>query len=176
MARAGAIAKRVLAELTAAGVDTVNGSASNPTLMTAAMNLFKGRKLSDYYTSGKGSGLSFQDRLAKFALVTTDAPVIQAPNNGNNYAPANSLLKGSVTAHEDGMSPLALNPCGFPIDFSPLDYTLEGGNMALWNNDFGGEFPWDARYYGAPSTGKFDPTCKFPTCCFYRHVCAPNST
>jgi hypothetical protein len=159
MVRAGAIAKRVLEELTALGINTTTGSAGTPEA-TAALVAFQGRVLSDYYTEGKGSGLSFQDRLDNFTLVTTTAPMIQAPTAGNHYAPANSLLKGSVTAHDDGMAPLALNPCGFPIDFSPLDYALDGGNMVLWNDEYGGEFPWDDRYFGSPATGKFDPTCK----------------
>lgn len=156
MARAGAIAKRVLKELTDMGINTTTGSPGTPEA-TAALAAFSGRVLSDYYTEGKGSGLSFQD-LANFTLVTTGAPVLQAPSAGNHYAPANSLLKGSVSGHDDGMAPLATNPCGFPIDFSPLDYSLEGGNMALWNDEMGGEFPWDERYFTGVSTGKFDPT------------------
>lgn len=160
MARAGAIAKKVLKELTDLGINTMTGSPGTPAA-TQALTAFKNRVLSDYYTADKGSGLSFQE-LDGFGLVTTGAPVIQAPSVGNNYAPANSLLSGSVTTHDDGMAPLALNPCGFPIDFSPLDYALEGGNMALWNDEMGGQFPWDERYFTGVSTGKFDPTCKFP--------------
>lgn len=159
MVRAGAIAKRVLNELKGYGINTTTGSPGTAQA-TAALNAFKGRVLSDYYTEGKGSGLSFQDRLDNFALVTTDAPVIGRVNEANHYGPPNSLLNGSVTDHEDGMAPLALNPCGFPIDFSPLDFATQGGNMALYNDEIGGEFPWDSRYYGAPITGKFDPTCK----------------
>ena len=159
MARAGAIAKRVLRELTELGVNTLTGS-NGTAAATLALNEFKGRTLSDYYTSGKGSGLSFMDRLDSFALVTTTAPILQKPEDGNHYAPATSLLDGSVTDHDDGMAPLALNPCGFPIDFSPLDYLVDGGNMVLWNDQLGGQFPWDSRYFGANSTGAFDPFCK----------------
>jgi alkaline phosphatase len=160
MVRAGAITKRVLNELTALGIDTKNGSPGTPQA-TAALAAFKGRTLKDYYTEGKGSGLSFQDELENMALVTTTTTVIQAPEDGNHYAPSNSLLQGSVNDHNDGMSPLALNDCGHPIDFSPLDYELEGGNMVLWNDEYGGKFPWDSRYFGDAQSGKFDPTCKF---------------
>jgi alkaline phosphatase len=110
-------------------------------------------------STGKGKGLSFQE-LPNFGLMTTTATVIQQPNDGAHYAPARSLLEGSVSDHEDGMAPLALNECGNPIDFSPLDYTTEGGNMVLWDNAKGGEFPWDPRYTQEnPDTSDgFDPT------------------
>jgi alkaline phosphatase len=110
-------------------------------------------------STGKGDGLSFQD-LEGYGLVTATATVNQKPNDGNHYAPSYSLLEGDVASHDDGMAPLALNECGNPIDFSPLDYELEGGNMVLWNDVKGGEFPWDPRYYQEnpdTSTG-FDPT------------------
>jgi hypothetical protein len=93
--------------------------------------------------------------------MTTTATVIQKPNDGNHYAPANSLLEGGVADHDDGMAALALNECDYPVDFSPLDYELAGGNMVLWNDDIGGEFPWDSRYFGAKQSGHFDPECKY---------------
>jgi alkaline phosphatase len=110
-------------------------------------------------STGKGDGLSFQD-LEGYGLVTTTATVNQQPNDGNHYAPSNSLLEGDVSSHDDGMAPLSLNECGNPIDFSPLDYELDGGNMVLWNDVLGGEFPWDPRYYQEnPDTSDgFDPT------------------
>lgn len=59
------------------------------------------------------------------------------------------------------MAPLALNECGFPIDFNPLDFEEDHGNMVLWDDVKGGEFPWDERYYmetmEATDDG-FDPT------------------
>ena len=109
--------------------------------------------------TGAGSGLSFQNEMNGFTLMTTTTMVLQSPNDGNHYAPANSLLQGSVSDHDNGMAPLALNECGYPIDFSPLEYQLEGGNMVLWNDELGGTYPWDERYYGAPASGSFDPTC-----------------
>jgi len=51
MARAGAIAKRVLDELTGLGVDTVNGSTG--AVADAAKAAFAGRQLKDYYLEGK---------------------------------------------------------------------------------------------------------------------------
>ena len=50
MARAGAIAKRVLDELKTMGVDTVNGSTG--TVADAAKAAFSGRQLKDYYLEG----------------------------------------------------------------------------------------------------------------------------
>jgi len=137
MNRAGAIARRVLEELEGLGCDTKTGCPDND----AAKAAFQGRTLDDYYTEGKGSGLSYQE-LEGFALVTTTTTVIQEPNDGNHYAPACSLLNGTVEDHENGMSTLALNECGYPIDFSVLDYVTDGGNMVLWDDVKGGKYPW----------------------------------
>eukprot|EP00980_Cylindrotheca_fusiformis_P003941 scaffold871_cov130-Cylindrotheca_fusiformis.AAC.18 len=176
MVRAGAIARRVIDELEDEGCDTKKGGCDD-----TIKDLFRGRTLDDYYTegndyglgyysnnpsstnrnclqctTGRGSGLSFQE-LRGFHLMTTTTTVAQEPNEGNHYAPSQSLLEGLVSEHMSGMAPLALNECGYPIDFSPLDFASEGGNMVLWDNEKGGEFPWDPRYYGAPITGDFDP-------------------
>lgn len=113
-----------------------------------------------FYRKGPGSGLSFQDQLDGFALVTTSTTMIGKPLNGDHYAPPTSLLNGTVQEHENGMAPLALNECGYPIDFNPKDFELEGGNMVLWNDENGGKYPWDKRYYGAPVSGSFDPQCE----------------
>lgn len=109
--------------------------------------------------SGPGKGLSFQD-LPEFALMTTTATVLQEPNAGNHYAPATSLLQGQVSDHDSRMAPVALDECGFPIDFSPLDYEMDGGNMVLWDDVQGGKYPWDPRYFQEnPDTSDgFDPT------------------
>jgi alkaline phosphatase len=154
MVRSGAIAKQVVDELEGLGCDTTTGCPDN----SAAMNAFRGRTLDDYYTEGKGSGMSFQE-LDGYALMTTTTTVTQEPNPGNHYAPSRSLLEGDVSEHESGQAALALDECGFPIDFSPLDFEADGGNMVLWDNKMGGEFPWDKRYYQErpdTSTG-FDP-------------------
>jgi alkaline phosphatase len=108
---------------------------------------------------GKGSGLSFQN-LTGYALVTTTATLIGQPSDANHYAPARSLLAGFVSEHEDGVAPLAVDQCGWPLDFSPLDFEMDGGNMVLWNDIKGGKYPWDKHYFDEfPSTADgFDPT------------------
>ena len=35
--------------------------------------------------------------------------------------------------------------------------------MVLWNDELGGTYPWDGRYYGVSAYGEFDPACKFQT-------------
>lgn len=149
------MAKRVLDELAELGCDTKTGCPDN----TAAMEAFEGRTLDDYYTEGKGSGLSYQE-LEGFALVTTTTTVSQSPNDGNHYAPSQSLLNGTVADHDNGLAPLATNECGFAIDFSPSDFEVDGGNMVLWNDVLGGKYPWDPRYAEEnPDTSDgFDPT------------------
>ena len=137
MNRAGAVARRVLDELEALGCDTKVGCPDN----AAAIAAFEGRTLDDYYTEGKGSGLSYQE-LEGHALVTTTTTVIQQPTEGNHYAPARSLLQGKVEEHDNGLAPLALNECGYPIDFSVLDFAIDGGNMVLWDDVKGGTYPW----------------------------------
>ena len=96
--------------------------------------------------------------LPGFGLVTTTTTVIADPEDGNHYAPGTSLL-GNVDSHKPGMAPLLLNECGNPIDFSPLDFEADGGNMVLWDNAKGGFYPWDSRYYEEnPDTSDgFDP-------------------
>jgi alkaline phosphatase len=107
---------------------------------------------------GKGSGLSFQNLLG-YTHVTTGATVIGPPEAANHYAPSKSLLAGSIRAHENTMSPLDLNSCGFPIDFNPKDFLVENGNMVLWNDVLGGKYPWDPRYFSSnPNINGFDNT------------------
>ncbi|CAB9531076.1 Alkaline phosphatase H [Seminavis robusta] len=155
MARAGAIARQVINELeTTFGCNITSGCPTN----TAAMDAFRGRNLSDYYTEGKGRGLSFQN-LPGYALVTTTATLAQRPNKGNNSAPPYGMLEGSLAKHDSGMAPLALTECGWPIDFDPKDHITDGGNMVLWDDVKGGQYPWDPRYtQDNPDTSDgFDP-------------------
>jgi len=155
MVRSGAVAKLVLEELKELGVDTVNGSTG--AVAEAAKAAFKGRTLDDYYTEGKGHGLSFQE-LDGFSLMTTTTTVIQSPNDGAHYAPASSLLEGGVADHDNGMANLALDECGDPIDFDPRDFEADGGNMVLWDIVKGGMFPWDENYYKSSDFSEgFDP-------------------
>lgn len=94
----------------------------------------------------------------EFQLVTVATTLLQRPNPGNHYGPDTSLLNGTTSTHEDGMAPLALDECGFPIDFSTTDW-LQGGNMVLWNATLGGTFPWDSRYFetNPDRSSGFDP-------------------
>ena len=94
---------------------------------------------------GYGSGLSFQE-LDNKILVTTTPPVLQETEPGNHYAPGRTLLEGKAADHYDRQAPLAMNKCGFPLEFNPNDVS-EGGHMAFWDNTKGGEFPWDANYH-----------------------------
>jgi alkaline phosphatase len=69
------------------------------------------------------------------------------------------MLQGNVKDHDNGMSPLALDDRGMPIDFDPRDYESECGNMVMWDATKGGTYPWDANYYtDTPDTSTgFDP-------------------
>lgn len=97
------------------------------------------------FKSGYGYGLSFQELTNKI-LVTTTPPVLQEPEAGNHYSPGRTLLEGAASAHYDRQAPLAMNTCGFPLEFNPNDVS-EGGHMAFWDDVKGGEFPWDDNYY-----------------------------
>jgi len=154
MIRAGAIARQVLDELEGMGCDTSTGCSG--ATATAAKAAFAGRTLDDYYTEGPGSGLSFQT-LDNFSLVTTSSPLIHSPNAGEHYAPGVSLLQGGVSGHDNGMSPLAIDECtGEPINFDPSDYESEGGHMVLWDDEKGGKYPWDDRYFSDENLDKKD--------------------
>jgi len=161
MVRAGSIARQVLDELATLGCNTTVGCPSNQAAKTA----FKGRRLTDYYTEGSGSGLSFQN-LNGFAVVTTSAVHIGDSLDGNHQAPGRSML-GSVDRHGTGMSPLIENECGLPIDFNPNDIS-EGGNMVLWNDTLGGTYPWHEGYnvdswVTIPPVTTIPPETKEPT-------------
>jgi hypothetical protein len=194
MVRAGTIAHQVIHELKTLGCNTKVGCPDNK----AAKDAFEGRTLGDYYTEGRlhiireqitsqfvfftfsppryfryiiasmGYGLSFQE-LAGYALVTTAAPVLQAPNAENHYAPENTLLEGSARRHKDRSAPLFMNECGFPHEFNPNSLE-DGGAMANWNDAMGGEFPWDNRYYqeNPDISDRLDP--EFILLCFHRRI------
>lgn len=156
MIRAGAIAKKVLTELEGLGVDIKTGATG--ALAESAKAAFAGRTLNDYYISGKGHGLSFQN-LPKFHVMTTTTPIIGQPNDGNHYGPARSFL-GNVEEHDNGMGELLTNEEGVPLVFSGKD-VLEGGNMVLWDDARGGKYPWDPNFFVGgditPSDPAFDP-------------------
>ena len=160
MVRAGAIARQVLDELASLGCNTTVGGCPNEEVTRTA---FQGRTLADYYTQGKGHGLSFQS-LEGYALVTNSAVLVNDTNPGNHYAPSESML-GDIEKRDTGRGSLMRDECGNPVDFNPLDIS-EGGNMVLWNDEKGGAYPWDERYSENEKetasdrsfVGHFDPT------------------
>jgi alkaline phosphatase len=91
--------------------------------------------------------------------MTTTTVITQIPNNGAHYGPARSMLKGTVSDHDNGMAELATDAHGQPLQFDPRDYedTNGTGMMVLWNDTAGGAYPWDANYYGGAPTPGFDP-------------------
>lgn len=78
--RAGAIAKRVIDELEEEYCCPIGTGCPDNDVAKAA---FHGRSLQDYYTKGKGSGLSWQDELDGYALVTTSSAIPQGPGAGD---------------------------------------------------------------------------------------------
>lgn len=85
--------------------------------------------------------------------------MIGEPERANHYAPGQSLLNGTIDDHENGMAPLILNKCGFPIDFDTSDFLNNGGNMVLWDDVQGGKYPWDPRYFSSnPNINGFNIT------------------
>jgi hypothetical protein len=110
------------------------------------------------YSLGKGSGLSFQD-LPDFSVVTNSVPFVGEANPGNHYGPGRSFL-GDVDSHDNGMGELLVGLDGNVLVFDPRDIS-EGGNMVRWDDEKGGEYPWDANYFKLPAgesiDDKFDP-------------------
>lgn len=157
MIRAGAIAKKVLAELTEMGIDTKVGATSDAQAASAKA-MFVGRTTADYYTEGQGEGLSFQT-LPDFGLVTTSSMIIQKASEGALYTPSGqTMLQGATSptwsspnvlsrGHENEMAPLAVDENGKPLVFDPRDYEKEGGMMVLWDDVKGGKYPWDENYF-----------------------------
>jgi len=144
MIRAGAIAKKVLAELEGMGVDTKAGATGE--LAATAKAAFAGRTLNDYYTEGKGEGLSFQD-LSGYAISTTTVVMVDDGKASMQYASTGSMLAGSISEHDNMMSPPRVDADDKPMQFNPKDFETEGGMMILWNDTMGGKYPWDACYY-----------------------------
>ena len=92
-----------------------------------------GMTLDDFYTEGKGSGLSLQE-LEGFALATTYETTIDGLKT-------NSALQGAIGERETGNSPLREN-----FEFNPaFAYQDPAGNLVGWNPDRGGTAPWLIR-------------------------------
>ena len=116
-----------------------------------------GNSLSNFYTSGKGSGLAFQE-LSDYALSTTYGTTIARANSTFNTG--SSALDGTINL--TGASPVlpgfVFNPTFNPGTTStggasnPNNYAV--GNLVGYDPVSGGATPWDAGYYGGtPSAG-----------------------
>ncbi|MGH2412972.1 MAG: alkaline phosphatase, partial [Microcystaceae cyanobacterium] len=118
-----------------------------------------GNSLSDFYTSGKGAGLAFQN-LSNYVLSTTYGTTI-APANGI-FSTGNSALDG--TNNITGKSPV-LPGFVFNPTFNPGTTTTGGapnpnpfavGNLVGYDPVRGGPVPWDPAYYGGTPSAGFD--------------------
>lgn len=91
--------------------------------------------------------------------MTNSVPFVGEANPGNHYGPGRSFL-GDVDLHDNGMGELLVGLDGNVLVFDPRDIH-EGGNMVRWDDEKGGEYPWDANYFklpaGEPTDDKFDP-------------------
>ncbi|MEH2004818.1 alkaline phosphatase [Nostoc sp.] len=100
-----------------------------------------------FYTSGKGSGLSFQ-KLTGYGLVTTYGTTIQGNTpekpTGQPHLTTNSALDGSDTF--TGASPVRPNFSFQPTPFNPGDRfdgnSLADGNLTGYDPTKGGPVPW----------------------------------
>jgi alkaline phosphatase len=118
-----------------------------------------GNSLSDFYTSGKGSGLAFQN-LSNYVLSTTYGTTIAKPNG--LFSTGNSALDGTIDL--TGKSPV-LPGFVFTPTFNPGTTTTGGvanpnpygvGNLVGYNPVSGGTTPWDPAYYGGPTSPGFN--------------------
>ncbi len=117
-----------------------------------------GKSLSDFYTSGEGQGLSFQN-LSGYALSTTYGTTI-ADSKGV-FSTGNSALTGSdvVTAGSPVRPGFSFDPTFNPgTTASGGAKVSEGatGNLVGFDPVRGGVVPWDAAYYGGTPSEGFD--------------------
>ena len=117
-----------------------------------------GTSLDDFYTSGKGTGLSFQS-LSSSSLVTTYGTTVAGANGTFNTG--NSALTGSDSA--TGGSPVLpgfqFNPAFNPGTTASGGATVASGavgNLVGYDPIEGGFFPWDSAYYGGSIPAGFD--------------------
>jgi alkaline phosphatase len=117
-----------------------------------------GNSLSNFYTSGKGSGLAFQE-LSNYVLSTTYGTTV-APANGT-FNTSNSAIAGNNITGEGSVLP------GFVFDptFNPGTTASGGasnpnpyavGNLVGYDPVRGGAAPWDPAYYGGVTPPGFD--------------------
>ncbi|MBM0740802.1 alkaline phosphatase [Phormidium sp. CLA17] len=117
-----------------------------------------GTKLSDFYTSGVGTGLTLQG-LKEYTLATTYGTTIAGANGVFNTG--NSALTGSdgVTAGSPVLPGFQFNPNFNPgINASGGATVASGavGNLVGYDVVRGGLYPWDPGYYGGIASPGFD--------------------
>jgi alkaline phosphatase len=121
-----------------------------------------GTRLADFYTEGKGTGLSFQN-LSGYGLVTTYGTTIAGSNGTFNVS--NTALNDS---NQTFNTPTGTAPVreGFAFDptFNPGTTPNGGakvsegavGNLVGYDPVRGASLPWDAAYYGGTPEAGFD--------------------
>lgn len=118
-----------------------------------------GTNLSDFYTSGVGTGLSFQN-LTGYTLSTTYGTTVAGTSGVFNTS--QSALTGSdaVTAGSPILPGFQFNPNFNPgISASGGATVASGatGNLVGYDPIEGGFFPWDSAYYGSSAPAGFNP-------------------
>ncbi|MBW4464688.1 MAG: alkaline phosphatase [Pegethrix bostrychoides GSE-TBD4-15B] len=117
-----------------------------------------GSSLSDFYTSGTGTGLSFQS-LSGYTLATTYGTTIAGTNGV--YSTGNSALSttDSATAGSTLLPGFEFNPAFNPGSTASGGATVESGavgNLVGYDVERGGLLPWDPAYYGGVASSGFD--------------------
>ena len=117
-----------------------------------------GTTLNDFYTSGKGTGLSFQT-LTGYTLATTYGTTIANANGIFNTS--QSALTGSdlVTAGSPVLPGFQFNPGFNPGTTASGGATVGAGavgNLVGYNPLEGGFFPWDQAYFGGTAPAGFN--------------------
>ncbi|NJR37536.1 MAG: alkaline phosphatase [Leptolyngbyaceae cyanobacterium CSU_1_4] len=117
-----------------------------------------GKSLSDFYTSGVGTGLSFQS-LTGYALSTTYGTTIAGTNGV--FSTGNSALttSDSATAGSPLTPGFQFNPGFNPGTTASGGATTASGaagNLVGYDAVRGGLYPWDAAYYGGAVALGFD--------------------
>ncbi|MBD3884946.1 alkaline phosphatase [Phormidium tenue FACHB-886] len=130
-----------------------------------------GSTLGDFYTSGYGNTLNFQN-LANKTLATTYGTTI-ADQRGTFSTGNSALLNGNELVTSSSLAPpanapTASNPLRPDFEFNPTlnpGTTATGGarasegatgNLVGYDPTRGGEVPWDSAYYGGETPPGFD--------------------
>jgi alkaline phosphatase len=118
-----------------------------------------GSSLGDFYTSGKGSGLAFQN-LSNYVLSTTYGTTIAKPDG--LFSTINTALDGTIDL--TGKSPVLPGFVFMPTFNSGTTPTGEAANpnpygvanLVGYDPIRGGATPWDTAYYGGSNSLGFD--------------------